>query len=412
MADPAVGEDDIGVEDLAGEGVGARGSDGGAHAIGEPADEIVIHVFRVFFHVFAGGGVLEVDLDGIDETDLFERLVPHFDAFLDPAAVADGGGVFDVEDDGGFGRTEFQGGVGLFEVPAVDEAGLGFLRGELAEVRVGGREVAHAFVRETGLVACVVRDEAEAVVERAEFSARGRGFHGDFHIIGECLGGLDLVESLVHAERFCAEEFFRVHDHEFVEVDDGAAIGHDRLDGHVEDDAVREEPLDAVLARFVSRRADAQFRSDHGDAFSVGTPVEIEVACLQSGVVVTAGDREGEVVFLTAEILREFRVELLVLGPAPECVERLPAVGRAHHLFKSLEDILDFREVRLSGRVGHGHRGCWNRRRSISLRSRRGLEGILGGKRSRQAGEGEGESELARGHGFGFYGFYGNYQSS
>jgi len=46
---PAVGEDDIGVEKFAGVGVGAAGADGGADVIVQPTDEVVADILGVFF---------------------------------------------------------------------------------------------------------------------------------------------------------------------------------------------------------------------------------------------------------------------------------------------------------------------------------------------------------------------------
>ncbi len=66
VTDPTVGENDVGVQDLASHGIGATWTDCRSHIVVEPADKIVPHVFRVFLHVRLGGCILVANLDGVE----------------------------------------------------------------------------------------------------------------------------------------------------------------------------------------------------------------------------------------------------------------------------------------------------------------------------------------------------------
>ena len=75
VADHAFVEDDVGVEDLARLGIGPRRPHGEAGRGGDPAEGVVADVFRIEIVV----GLLVADLDGVDEADLLEGLVPFQD---------------------------------------------------------------------------------------------------------------------------------------------------------------------------------------------------------------------------------------------------------------------------------------------------------------------------------------------
>src|SRR5690606_25082972 len=145
-ADPTVREDDIRVDDLAGLRVGMARSDRGPLVIVEPADEVVLHVLRVLLHVGPGGFVLVVDDDRVGDADLLEGLVPVEDAFLHPAAIADGNGVLDVELDRFRRRAHLEVGIALGERATRDVLNGNVLRAVLAEIAVLDREIADASI--------------------------------------------------------------------------------------------------------------------------------------------------------------------------------------------------------------------------------------------------------------------------
>ena len=108
VADPTVGEDDIGVEDFSGERIDPAGSDRGADVVVEPADEVPPHGLGVLLHVPPGAGVLKLDPDRVGDADIFEGPVPVQHSLFHPASVSDRSGMFDVERDRVFRRADLQ----------------------------------------------------------------------------------------------------------------------------------------------------------------------------------------------------------------------------------------------------------------------------------------------------------------
>ena len=72
-------------------------------------------------------GLLIADLDGVDEADLLEGLVPFQDALPDVLAVLAGHRPLDPEDDRLLGRRFLGRGLLLFQVPAGDVVHVGRL---------------------------------------------------------------------------------------------------------------------------------------------------------------------------------------------------------------------------------------------------------------------------------------------
>ena len=192
MANPAVGQNNVGVENLAGQRVDPARADGGADIVVEPADKVVPGILWILLHVRAGGGVLVVNLNGIGQADFIVGLVPHQDALANPAAVAHRRGVLDVENDRVLHRADLELGVGLLEVPAVDVAGLLLLVGVLAEVGVAGGEVAHPLIGQARLVGLVRDDRTDRVVPRLEHAVGRRHGEGQLDVARERLGGANL----------------------------------------------------------------------------------------------------------------------------------------------------------------------------------------------------------------------------
>lgn len=93
-------EDDVGVEDFSGEGIDTRGAHGEAGVGLNPAEEVVTAIFGIDVT-----GIL-TDFDGVGDAEFLEGLVPLLDPRLNDGSITDGDGVFDVEDDGLFGRGE------------------------------------------------------------------------------------------------------------------------------------------------------------------------------------------------------------------------------------------------------------------------------------------------------------------
>ena len=108
VADPAIGENDIGIENFTGQRVDPAGPDRGANVIVEPADEVPSHILGILLHVSSGPRVLEFDADRVGDSHVLERLVPIQHSAFHPATVSHRGGVLDVERDRVLGRADFQ----------------------------------------------------------------------------------------------------------------------------------------------------------------------------------------------------------------------------------------------------------------------------------------------------------------
>ena len=108
VTDPAVGEDDVGVEDFTGQWIHPAGANRGADVVVEPADEVPPHILGVLLDVSAGAGVLEFDLDRVGDPDVLERLVPVEHTLFHPAAITHRRGVLDVERDRVLWWTDLQ----------------------------------------------------------------------------------------------------------------------------------------------------------------------------------------------------------------------------------------------------------------------------------------------------------------
>ena len=64
-ADPSIGQNHVGVEDLPGKRMHSARPDRQPNVVRQPTNEVVANVFGVLFHVGAGGRVLVIDLDGV-----------------------------------------------------------------------------------------------------------------------------------------------------------------------------------------------------------------------------------------------------------------------------------------------------------------------------------------------------------
>ena len=143
-ANDAFAESDVGIVNLAGEGIRPRRADGERRVhTGEPANRIVTRVGRVPVGVVRHLS----DDEGVLEADFFEGLIPEQRAFLDPVAVFERDRVFEPEHDGFFGRRQFRGRVRLFQLPTMNVAHIGRTGMVRSEILLHVEEIAHAVVR-------------------------------------------------------------------------------------------------------------------------------------------------------------------------------------------------------------------------------------------------------------------------
>ena len=111
-------EDDVGVENLPGVRIHAAGPIAKPALRGDPAERVVVDVFRIPVGVVG----LLADLDRVDEAGLLEGLVPFQDAVADRLAILERDRLLDPEDDRLLGRRELGRRIGLLQVPAIDVA--------------------------------------------------------------------------------------------------------------------------------------------------------------------------------------------------------------------------------------------------------------------------------------------------
>jgi hypothetical protein len=152
IAQEAVVKEDVGVENLARFRIDPRGPDGEAGLGSNPAEEVVIDVFRVdlIFPLFVVTRL--VDVDRVVISELLEGLVPFENPLRHPGTQVLGNRLFDVEHDrldrrgdGAFRRF-------FLEVPAVDVPHKVLVVFLVGEVLPHGKEVAHPVVGLTRLI--------------------------------------------------------------------------------------------------------------------------------------------------------------------------------------------------------------------------------------------------------------------
>ena len=76
MTDPAVGQDDIRIENLPRLGVHTARPDGRPFIVVQPAYEVIAHILRVFIHVLFRRLVLIDNFDCVGDTHSLKGLVP------------------------------------------------------------------------------------------------------------------------------------------------------------------------------------------------------------------------------------------------------------------------------------------------------------------------------------------------
>ena len=200
-ADHAGVEDDVGVDDLAGQRVGPRRPHGEAAIRRDPAEGVVIDVFRIEILV-----LLLAHLDGVAEADLLERLVPFQDALADVGPVLVRHRLLDPEDDLLLRGRQLVGvlrvdRLGPLQPPAVDVADEGGVLAVGAEVLDDAEEVADAVVGQARLVAVVGQlaqavvddDRGAAAVDDAVVAAAAAGVGGGHLQLDVARERLDLV---------------------------------------------------------------------------------------------------------------------------------------------------------------------------------------------------------------------------
>jgi len=317
---------DVGIEDLPGLRMHARGADRVAHIAVGPEHEVVARILRVLVHVRTGSRILLVHLDRAVDADLLERLVPREDAVAHVAAVADRHRVLDVEDDRLLRRAQLQRRIGLLDLPSVDVAHEGILLCGLAHVLVGRGEVADPLIREARLVARVLGDLGDRVGDRGEPPACDRHLVAELHIARESLGLGHFHQAWVHAADASAEERRRAPAEDVGEVDHVAAARTDADDRCLEEHPVSEHSVATALALLVARGAHGKVGLNERQLLSEALEGSVLVAELHACLVDAARDGVGEEEEPLLDVLGKFREQVGRGLVAPKAEETADAI--------------------------------------------------------------------------------------
>ena len=295
----------------------------------------------------AGPGVLLVDLDGVDKPDLFEGLVPLQHPLAHPPAISHRRRVLKIEDNGLLGRAEFELGVGLFQLPAVDVANPRGIGSGLAHITVRRGEVADTSISIARLISGALGQHADRIVERPNAPVSQGKREGKLDVLGERLRLGDFGQVVRCAFDVSTEELGGLPDEQRVHVDHGASIRSHRGDGHAEQDTVGEDTLPALLRFQVAGCTDRDIRLNEGQLLVVPLPVRVSVAVLDASPADASGDGVGDEQALLLEAARQLGQHLVFLFVHPNRVQRLGAVSGGDHLLVVFGDLLERRELRL-----------------------------------------------------------------
>ena len=234
VADPTVGQNDVGIEDFARHGVNSTRADGRTNIVVEPADEVVLDVFWVQIHRRRGAWVLVKNLDRIGVTDLLEGLVPVLDTLLDPTAVSHGRGVFDVESDRGHRRANLQTRIPLLQSPTGHVSDPFLVVVVAAQVGEVGHKVSDALIGFARTVPGVFWNFAKRVVDRLKFATGSDHFEGQLGVPCERLGLDHLGQIRVLDPNARTEEFACISDEQSIRIDDRTTLRCHRHDGDIQ----------------------------------------------------------------------------------------------------------------------------------------------------------------------------------
>ena len=364
MPDPAIRQNDVRVQDLARERINPAGPDGGADVVVEPADKIIPDILRVLLHVSSGRRVLVIDFDRVRDADLLEGLVPHQHTLAHPAAVTDRRRGLDVEHDRVLRWADLDRRIRLLQVPSVDVADPVLLRLILAKIRESGREVADALVGQTRVVGRVGSDFADGIVQRLHDAVGHGQLERNLHVARKRLGRLDRGQLRLRPGNHRPIEFRSLPHQQRIQVNHRqlARPRHQRHNRHIQDDPVREQPLDARLRFRLAGRPHLDLRRDQHHAFVHPPPVDVHITGLQPCIPLPTRHGQRDEELLAGIALRQHPQHLVVLTTNPDLHQARCLVDRRDHLLVVLESLRLQRKLR---RRGRGRRRRWRARRLL-----------------------------------------------
>ena len=195
VTNPPIIQDNIRIENFTRQRVDAARSNRTPNIIVQPADKVVTGVLRILLHMCPRGGILIIDLNRVGQAHFIEGLVPHQNPLAHPAAIAHRCRVLDVENDRVFHWADFQLGIRLFQMPAVDVAHFCFIVRVLAKIGVPRGKISHSVIRQPRLVGLARRDGTDGIVKRFQNAVADGYCECNFNIGWERLCGTNFSQA-------------------------------------------------------------------------------------------------------------------------------------------------------------------------------------------------------------------------
>ena len=297
MAHPAIGQDDVGIQDLTRIGIHTAGTNRGPHIVIQPAHEVVTHIFRVEVHVTARRCILVMDFNRFPDTNFFKRFVPGQNSLFDPIPITGRRGVFNVKRNRFLGRAKRQLGISLLQVPAVDETCPHVFIFVFAQITVTGGKITNPFVCFTGAVARRSTNRTDRVVQCRQLTITGWHFEGDFDILRERLRLGDRKDARRQSTTYrTAKETTRASHEQLIQINDRTSFGSDARDRNRKQHSVSKDPLDGRFGFGFTGRPHFQLRRDQCQRLIVPPPVDKHLAVLQTREQIARRDRQGDVI--------------------------------------------------------------------------------------------------------------------
>ena len=339
MPDPTIGQDDVSIQDFSSHGIGSAGADGRTHIVVEPTNEIVTDVFRVFLHVCVGRLILIANLKGVEQAYFLKGLVPHHDPLPHPSSVANGRGVFDVENDGVFHWTHFERWVRFLHVPAIDVSSPNIIHFVFPQVVVTRGEIPDTLVSLARFVGGVGFDFTDREMKGFEQTAGNGHLKGNLNVFRESSSRLDRGQLLFQSNRAGPKKLGTFSQQKGIKINHGAPLRMHGDDRHICQHSVGKQALNGALGFCISARTNFNVGLNQDHSFADLLPVDIHVRLLQSGILLPAGHRQGNEEFLGDIFLGESCQKLVVFGVVKESKQTRTLINGRDDLLVALKDL-------------------------------------------------------------------------
>ena len=283
MTHPAIGQDDVGIQDLTGIRIHTTRTNRSPHVVIQPTHEVVTHIFRIEVHVTTGRRILVMHFNRFPNADFLERFVPGQDSLLDPIPITSRCSMFNVERDRFLRGAESQLGITLLDVPTVNEPCPHIFIFVFAQVTVTGREITDPLIGFARTVTGRSTDRTDRIVQRRQLAIAGWHFEGKFDILGErlCLGDREDARCQRSTYR-TAKETTRTGHEQLIQVNDRSSFRSDTRDRYGQQYPVSENAFDGRFGFDLTGRPHFQLRGNQCQRFIVPTPVDKHLTVVQT----------------------------------------------------------------------------------------------------------------------------------